>query len=177
MIGGITPTSYVNSCQAINSDRMSLQAGSFLKYNGSVSQIQAAARLENDTIQLSQTDKTKKTECQTCKERKYVDGSNEGNVSFKVPGHISPETSGSVVAAHEQEHVANARAEGTKEGVRLVSASVKLSTAVCPECGRTYTAGGTTTTQMKYNENNPYEQARKTIEGSLIKGQNIDIAA
>ena len=43
----------------------------------------------------------KKGECQTCKNRKYVDGSNEGNVSFKTPGHISPESSGAVVMAHE----------------------------------------------------------------------------
>ena len=29
-------------------------------------------------------------ECQTCKNRRYQDGSNE-MVSFKAPGHISPE--------------------------------------------------------------------------------------
>lgn len=123
------------------------------------------------------TEKSKPAECQTCKDRRYVDGSNEGNVSFKSPGHISPGSSRAVVSAHEQEHVSNARAEGSKEGAQLVSANVRLSSAVCPECGSSYIAGGTTTTQIKYNVSNPYDRARKTIEGSLLKGQNIDLAA
>lgn len=33
--------------------------------------------------QKGAVDKSKTTECQTCKNRKYVDGSNEANVSFK----------------------------------------------------------------------------------------------
>lgn len=31
----------------------------------------------------------KKKECQTCKNRKYVDGSDEANVSFKSAAHVS----------------------------------------------------------------------------------------
>ena len=34
-----------------------------------------------------------KAECETCKNRKYVDGSNEGDVSFKAPAHIDPNQS------------------------------------------------------------------------------------
>ena len=34
-------------------------------------------------------DKSKTTECQTCKNRKYVDGSDEANVSFKSAAHVS----------------------------------------------------------------------------------------
>ena len=45
---------------------------------------------------------TGKAECQTCKERKYVDGSDE-MVSFKSPAKISPESAMSRVMAHEQE--------------------------------------------------------------------------
>mgnify|MGYP001188840773 CR=1 FL=1 len=41
--------------------------------------------------QKGAVDKSKTTECQTCKNRKYVDGSNEANVSFKNAAHISPE--------------------------------------------------------------------------------------
>ena len=33
--------------------------------------------------------KVKPVECQTCKNRKYVDGSNEPDVSFKTPGKIA----------------------------------------------------------------------------------------
>lgn len=119
----------------------------------------------------------KKGECQTCKNRKYVDGSNEGNVSFKTPGHISPEASGAVVMAHEKEHVANAVNEGNKANKELISATVSLQMAVCPECGRAYVAGGTTRTTMATYSDNPYDQARKSIEGSFLAGQNIDYVA
>ncbi|MBO4996751.1 MAG: hypothetical protein J6D02_01995 [Lachnospira sp.] len=122
----------------------------------------------------------KQKECQTCARRKYKDGSDEADVSFKTPGHISPEDSAAKVMAHEQEHVANARQEATADNKQLLSATVSLKLGVCPECGRTYVAGGETNTTMKtttYNENNPYEQARKTVEGSFLRGMNVDYAA
>lgn len=130
-----------------------------------------------NTSNTPSTGSVNKSECQTCKDRKYVDGSNESNVSFKSPGHISPGASKAVVSAHEQEHVSNARREGSKEGVQFISASVTLKTAACPECGSSYVAGGTTRTQIKYTESNPYDKARKTIEGSFLKGQNVDLVA
>lgn len=80
--------------------------------------------------------KVGKTECQTCKSRKYIDGSNEGNVSFKTAGHIAPQSSAAVVASHEREHVKNAVSEGNKDGNRLLNVSVSLKTSICPECGR-----------------------------------------
>ncbi len=89
------------------------------------------------------------SECSTCRERMYVDGSDEDNVSFKAPGHISPGASAAVVSAHEHEHVANAVAKGQQEGVELLSATVSLQTAVCPECGTVYVAGGTTRTSFR----------------------------
>ena len=55
--------------------------------------------------QKGAVDKSKTTECQTCKNRKYVDGSNEANVSFKNAAHISPEAASSAVRAHEGQHV------------------------------------------------------------------------
>ena len=54
--------------------------------------------------------------CQTCQERKYQDGSDDPGVSFKAPGHIAPGSSGSVVMAHEQEHVRNEQANSRQEG-------------------------------------------------------------
>ena len=39
--------------------------------------------------QKGAVDKSKTTECQTCKNRKYVDGSDEANVSFKSAAHVS----------------------------------------------------------------------------------------
>lgn len=116
-------------------------------------------------------------ECQTCKNRKYVDGSNEADVSFKTPTHISPRNSAAMVMSHEQMHVSNARQEDGKDNAELVSASVRLKTAVCPECGTTYVAGGVTNTTIKYTESNPYEKNRKLLEGSFLKGQYIDAYA
>lgn len=115
-------------------------------------------------------------ECQTCKNRKYVDGSNESDVSFKAPGHIAPGESYARVMSHEQEHVANARQKSSGKDATLISATVSLKVATCPECGRTYVAGGTTNTRIAYKEDNPYEQGRKTIEGSFLAGQNVDEA-
>ena len=43
-----------------------------------------------DSASRLSTDQVKPVECQTCKNRKYVDGSDDPNVSFKTPGHIDP---------------------------------------------------------------------------------------
>ena len=120
--------------------------------------------------------KTSPSECGTCNSRKYVDVSNE-NVSFKTPTRISPEASFAMVSAHESEHVANAVSKGNQPGARLISASVKLQMEVCPECGTPYIAGGETRTTIHYQEQNPYESNRKSVEGSLLKGMNVDFVA
>ncbi|MCM1192118.1 MAG: hypothetical protein NC123_12355 [Butyrivibrio sp.] len=115
-------------------------------------------------------------ECQTCKERKYQDGSDE-MVSFKSAAHISPESAAARVRAHEQEHVSNAYAKAAKAGGKVISASVSIHTAICPECGRTYVSGGTTQTQIKYyNEENPYQRGLKTADQAKYSGMNADYA-
>lgn len=125
---------------------------------------------------IDSASKVRPVECQTCKNRKYVDGSNEADVSFKAPGHIAPEQSYARVMSHEQEHVANARQKTAGSDASLVSATVSMKLATCPECGRTYVAGGTTNTTIRYSEENPYDKGRKLIEGSFLAGQNVDEA-
>lgn len=121
--------------------------------------------------------KSSPSECQTCKERKYQDGSNE-NVSFKAAAHISPGAAGAAVRAHEGEHVANAYGKAAQKNGKVVSTSVSIHTAVCPECGRTYVSGGTTNTMIRYtNESNPYQQNRKALDAMRLTGNNIDYAA
>ena len=120
--------------------------------------------------------KSSPAECETCASRKYMDGSDE-NVSFKTAQHISPEASASRVRAHEQEHVSNAYTKAAQNNGKVLSANVSLRTAVCPECGRSYVSGGTTTTQIKYyNEENPYQKNLKAIDSAKYKGRMIDIA-
>lgn len=113
-------------------------------------------------------------ECQTCKNRKYKDGSDE-MVSFKAPGHISPESSAARVKSHEQEHVTNAYRDASQNNGEVVSCSVTLKTAVCPECGRSYISGGTTSTQIKYyNASNPYQKDLILTDGLKYTGSNAD---
>ena len=123
----------------------------------------------------------KTEECQTCKNRKYVDGSNE-NVSYKTPTHISPQNAAAAVMGHEREHMANAIAEGSKENKQLVSASITLHTAVCPECGRVYVSGGTTHTQIRTfrggeANKNPYAKHQANLDYLMSAGKNLDIGA
>ena len=115
-------------------------------------------------------------ECQTCKNRKYKDGSDE-MVSFKSPTHITPESAASAVRAHEQEHVSNAYSKAATKNGKVISASVSIHTAICPECGRTYISGGTTHTQIKYyNEDNPYQRDLKSADRTKYSGMHLDYA-
>lgn len=96
---------------------------------------------------VEDTQKTmNETECKTCKERKYQDGSNDPGVSFKTPTHVDPGQTASAVRGHELEHVVRERARAEKEGRRVISQSVTMQTGICPECGRVYVAGGVTRT-------------------------------
>lgn len=115
-------------------------------------------------------------ECETCENRKYQDGSNE-MVSFKAATHIPKEAAASLVRAHEQEHVSNAYKKAEQGNGKVIRASVAIHTSVCPECGRTYVSGGTTSTQIRYpNESNPYQKDRKAMDASLLTGSNVDYA-
>lgn len=121
--------------------------------------------------------KSSPAECQTCKERKYQDGSDE-NVSFKAASHIDPNAAASRVRSHEQEHVSNAYKDAAQNNGKVLSCNVTIKSAVCPECGRTYVSGGTTATQIRYrNEENPYQKEMKSSDAAnKYLGMNVDIA-
>lgn len=99
-------------------------------------------------------------DCETCKNRKYQDGSDE-MVSFKAASHISPEAAPARVRGHEQEHVSNAYKKAAEGGGQVVQASVAIHTAVCPECGRTYVSGGVTSTVIKYPKGDDQDSGDK----------------
>lgn len=149
------------------------------KFPGSESADSAA-----DAVKKADPDEQRKpgrrsspAECETCKNRKYQDGSDENNVSFKTAAHISPEQAGSAVRAHEGEHVSNAYKKASQKNGEVLSATVSIHTAICPECGRSYISGGTTNTMIKYpNENNPYQQELKSADATRLRGANIDLA-
>lgn len=122
--------------------------------------------------------KSSPAECETCKNRKYQDGSDEGDVSFKAAAHIDPKASAARVMGHEREHVSNAYKKAAQGNGKVMSCNVSLKTAICPECGRTYVAGGTTATQIKYfNEENPYQKDMKASDAAnKYLGMNFDQA-
>ena len=128
-----------------------------------------------ESDKVSPGKKSSPAECQTCKNRKYQDGSNESDVSYKAPTHISPGSSTGATMAHEQMHVANAYESASKNNGKVLQASVQLKMAVCPECGRVYCAGGTTTTKIAY-KSDKYSQNRKSAESLGTTGANFDAA-
>lgn len=141
-----------------------------------ISQDNNALRNIGESTQIAAGKKSSPAECETCANRTYQDGSNE-MVSYKAPRHISPESSLSKVRAHEQEHVSNAYKKAADQNGKVISANVTLKNSICPECGRTYVAGGETSTQIKYfNEENPYQQNKKSQDSVDYKGMNINVA-
>lgn len=84
--------------------------------------------------------------CKTCEERKYQDGSDDPGVSYQTPTRIAPGQAAAAVRGHEMEHVVRENAKAQREERKVVSQSVTLHTAICPECGKAYISGGTTRT-------------------------------
>ena len=123
--------------------------------------------------------KSSPAECETCANRKYQDGSDENDVSFKTPSHISPSIAATVVLGHEHEHVANAcEKERNGEG-EVTNVTVTLHNDICPECGRVFVAGGVTHTETKQHshgdEKNPYAQENNSETENKVRGAVVDI--
>lgn len=133
---------------------------------------------ENDTSGLK---KDNTQECQTCKNRKYQDGSDDPGVSFKTPTKISADRAASAVRSHENEHVVRERAEANREGRKVVSQSVVYHSAICPECGEAYISGGTTRTVTKADnkteEVNPVKERFQVGVEKEQKGSFLDTVA
>ena len=122
--------------------------------------------------------KSSPAECETCANRTYQDGSDENDVSFKAPGHISPSIAATVVLGHEHEHVANAYEKEQSGNAKVQSVTVRLHNDICPECGRVYVAGGVTNTQIKYfNEDNPYQKEQKASDATELRGASVDFGS
>ena len=101
---------------------VSTAAGNTASGNSSLIGVEESKPVVNpgESTKVSPGRKSSPAECQTCKERKYQDGSDE-MVSFKSAAHISPEASASTVRAHEQEHVSNAYRKAAKGGGKVIS--------------------------------------------------------
>jgi len=153
-IDNAIPYSYFNTQQAAIGRISAPEQPQKTNYGpGVIVEISQQAKDYNNQNKMKDPDGTGKImeaqgveECQTCKNRKYVDESSDPSVSYQTPQNISPGQSASKVMAHEREHVTNEQAKAEKEDRRVVSQTVSLSTSICPECGRVYVSGGVTRT-------------------------------
>lgn len=123
--------------------------GSSLPESGAAGRMPPVLEKDRAEGQGVRPDQLAQEECQTCKNRKYQDGSDDPGVSFKTPTAISPETAASAVRGHEMEHVTREQDKARREGRQVVSQTVSLHTAICPECGESYVSGGETRTVTK----------------------------
>ena len=133
----------------------------------------------NPTEQAEKSSANKKVgekECQTCKNRKYQDGSDDSGVSYQTPTKISPDQAASAVRGHEMEHVTRNQAKAAREGNEIVFQTVTLHSAICPECGRPYISGGTTRTVTRAGGQDELAKAAKDFtdrEKGIGKGLDV----
>jgi hypothetical protein len=85
-------------------------------------------------------------------------------VSFQSPTSVPPQLAASAVSAHEQEHVRNNAIKAEEQGMKATS-TVQIHTAICPECGKAYVSGGTTTTTVSPKQQTASE--KDTTPGRL----------
>lgn len=105
-------------------------------------------------------------ECSTCANRTYQDDSHDGSVSMQTPTKLSPSEAPAAVMGHEMEHVVNEQQNAKAEGREVVSQSVQIHTSICPECGRSYVAGGVTKTTTRAKQ--PSMNQMKNTVGGLM---------
>mgnify|MGYP007101877821 CR=1 FL=1 len=112
-------------------------------------------------------------ECETCRKRRYQDGSDDSTVSFQMPTNMSPAAAKSKVRMHEMEHVRHESAKAKMEGKHIVSQTVQIKTDTCEECGRIYVSGGTTRTVTRADMRDFHEMFMLGFDGKDELGRDI----
>lgn len=156
-------------------DKTSQNNGQFSMNHSANASVDKDADMTNPTEQAAKSNQNRKVgddECQTCKNRKYQDVSDDSGVSYQTPTKISPGNAASAVAGHEQEHVVRNQTKAEREDREVVSQSVMIHTAVCPECGKTYVSGGTTRTVTKADNSDLAEKAKEACINSPNNSAN-----
>lgn len=115
-------------------------------------------------------------ECQTCKNRRYQDDSDDSGVSFQSATHIAPSAAYSAVRSHENEHVARNKTQAEQNGQKIAFQTVTIHHAICPECGRSYVSGGVTHTVTKADNSARYTIGDLDLEKDPV-GNIINVVA
>lgn len=134
---------------------------------------------ESGPSEMSEAEKKRRFdsfECQTCKNRRYQDESDDSGVSFQSATHIDPSAAYSAVRSHENEHVARNRTKAEQNGQKIVYQSVTIHKGICPECGRVYTAGGVTKTVTKADNSAKYTVGDLDLEKDPV-GKIVNVVA
>ena len=113
-------------------------------------------------------------ECETCKNRKYQDQSDDPGVSFKSASKISGNAE-AAVRSHENEHVTRNQAKAEREDKEIVYQSVRIKRGICPECGTSYVSGGETITVTRTKTDDRFNVGMNDSEQA--KGQLLDTVA
>lgn len=116
-------------------------------------------------------------ECETCRNRRYQDASDDSGVSFQNPTKMNPVTASYRVKAHEMEHVRREQFSAKEEGKKVISQSVQIKTDICPECGKIYVSGGTTRTRTKEINNDFLDLFKVGAEDFTKAGNELDETA
>ena len=131
---------------------------------------------ENDEKAADMKRRFDSVECQTCKNRRYQDQSDDSGVSFQTASHIDPSAAYSAVRSHENEHVARNKTQAEQHGQKIAYQTVTINRAICPECGRSYVSGGVTHTVTKADNSARYTVGDIKLEKDPV-GSIVNVVA
>lgn len=147
------------------------------KYKTELSKLEKnSADKENDEKAADMKRRFDSFECQTCKNRRYQDQSDDSGVSFQTASHIDPSAAYSAVRSHENEHVARNKTQAEQHGQKIAYQTVTINRAICPECGRSYVSGGVTHTVTKADNSAKYTVGDIKLEKDPV-GSIVNVVA
>ncbi|MGN0599557.1 MAG: hypothetical protein ACI4JK_06640 [Oscillospiraceae bacterium] len=147
------------------------------KYKSELSKLEKASdEKENEEKAADIKRRFDSFECQTCKNRRYQDQSDDPGVSFRTASHIDPSAAYSAVRAHENEHVARNKTQAEQHGQKIAYQTVTIHRAICPECGRSYVSGGVTHTVTKADNSAKYTVGDLDLEKDPV-GSIVNVVA
>lgn len=147
------------------------------KYKSELSKLEKASdEKENEEKAADIKRRFDSFECQTCKNRRYQDQSDDPGVSFQTASHIDPSAAYSAVRAHENEHVARSKTQAEQHGQKIAYQTVTIHRSICPECGRSYVSGGVTHTVTKADNSAKYTIGDLDLEKDPV-GSIVNVVA